>query len=414
MSVLDCLPDMSVPTPTPEDLLKQNRQLRRQVVDLTAAVGRLKETSDLYRIVADTAADAILCVDEQGEIIYANPSSKTLLGYSPASLIGKSLFDLIGEEHRHIPRRAVQSFLSTGEEPDNWSGMELNVISSDGSLIPVDVSFGEVRGEDGHYRFSGYLRDLRPRKKLEEQARERLSALAHANRLKSVGELASGLAHELNQPLSAICLYADLALTQARELTEETDPLLDGLETIVTQAQRAAQIISLLRELIRKNEPRRQPIDLNAAVQAVLHLLKSELETRRIQLTVRLADEQPQIDADRTQVEQIVLNLVQNAMDAMEDVLPAQRRIEIMSQATTDMVELHVVDSGCGLPEGGEQQVFENFFTTKAQGIGIGLGICRSIAEVHRGRILAENATPQGARFILQLPRHQDESGESV
>ncbi|MCG6155166.1 two-component system sensor histidine kinase NtrB [Rubinisphaera margarita] len=405
---------MSVPTPTPEELLQQNRQLRRQVVDLTAAVGRLKETSDLYRIVADTAADAILCVDEQGEIIYANPSSKTLLGYSPASLIGKSLFNLVSEEHRAIPKQAVESFLSTGEEPGNWSGMELDVISSDGTPVPVEVSFGEVRGEDGHYRFSGYLRDLRPRRKLEEQARERLSALAHANRLKSVGELASGLAHELNQPLSAICLYADLALTQARELTEDSAPLLDGLETIVTQAQRAAEIISILRELIRKNEPRRQPIDLNAAVQAVLHLLKSELETRRIQVTVQLSDEDPQIDADRTQVEQIVLNLLQNAMDAMEDVIPAQRTIQIISQVNDDLVELQIVDSGCGLPEDGEQQVFENFFTTKAQGIGIGLGICRSIAEMHRGRILAENASPQGARFTLQLPRHQDESGETA
>lgn len=411
MFALDSPTDMPSPTPTEEVLQQENRQLRQQLIDLSAAVSRLKETSDLYRIVADTAADAILCINEEDEIIYANPSTKTLLGHSPARLIGRRLTTLIPPEYHARHHKGFRQFISSGEKSIRWSGVELVVLHADGSHIPVEVSFGAVQGEDGHYRFSGFIRDSRPRKRLEKESRDRLAALAHANRLKSVGELASGLAHELNQPLSAVCLYADLALAQVEELKLEST-LRENLEMTVAQAERAADIIRILRELIRKNEPRREPVDLNSAINAVVQLMRSEIDSRSIQLHLQLSEIMPAIHADRTQIEQIVLNLIQNALEAISVDEKNERKISVQTEVIDSLAHVIVTDSGCGLPEGNEQQVFENFFSTKKEGLGIGLGICRSIAEMHQGQILARNHEPAGACFTLILPCHHKTSQE--
>jgi len=407
-SVVASMPLSDVPDHA--QLHAENETLRRQVLDLSAAVARLKETSDMYRMVADTAADAILCADEHLEVIYANPSAGELLQRAPARLVGKSLEKILIESDYHRLQTDFQQRTASGQSPLRWSDVELTVRTADEELIPVDVSFGAVRSPDGNYRVSLFMRDARPRKKLEEESRERQSALAHANRLKSVGELAAGLAHELNQPLSAVCLHADLTSNQLPE-TGVPAEVRENLEIIASQAERAAGIIAVLREMIRKNEPRQQPLDVNEAVHAVIRLLRSEIESRKIQLELNLASHLPQVSADRTQIEQILLNLLQNAAEA----IPAapetkRRRICLETRVEDGFVVADVCDTGPGLPADDPQRVFENFYTTKSSGLGIGLGICRSIATLHRGQMLTRNNADGGACFSLLLPAREEQN----
>jgi len=365
----------------------------------------------MYRIVADTAADMILCVNQDNEIIYANPSTLHLVGHKPASLIGKKLTALIPEAHQPDHIAGFERFLQTEVPSIRWSGVELTIVHKDGTEIPVEVSFGAVKGEDGQYRFTGFVRDSRPRKKLENESRERLAALTHANRLKSVGQLAAGLAHELNQPLSALCLHADFVLDSFTELDKRTQ-VSESLEAIVGQAERASRIIKVLREMIHETEITRAPVDLNRAVLAISQLMRAEVVAHNIRLELKLNEGRLFVLADVTHIEQVILNLVQNAVDAIQMRPQTEGKITIVTRPQGSMLIVEVIDSGVGLPPGNDSQVFNNFFTTKANGLGIGLGICQSIATMHHGQIVASNVDPQGACFSLSLPRFEHPSGE--
>lgn len=402
---------MSIPdAPDPASLQAENNSLKRQVFDLTAALGRLKETSDMYRMVADTAADAILCADGNLELVYANPSAGTLLKIAPARLVGKPFESILTPEDGRTLRQDLQQRMASALPSLRWSDVELTIVTAEEEQIPVDVSFGAVRSQDGHYRLTIFMRDARPRKRLEQESRERQSALAHANRLKSVGELAAGLAHELNQPLAAVCLHADLT---SNLLDNNGDPadIRENTEIIAHQAERAAGIIAVLREMIRKNEPRQRQLDANETVRSVIRLLNSELHSRRIQLELQLAEGLPPVLADRTQIEQILVNLLQNAAESIAAADSPERTIRVETRHSGQAIEFEVTDSGPGLPADDPSRVFENFYTTKSSGLGIGLGICRSIAAMHRGQMLARNVSTGGASFVLTLPQ-MEERGE--
>lgn len=399
---------MSLPdSPDPASLQAENNSLRRQVFDLTAALGRLKETSDMYRMVADTAADAILCADGNLELVYANPSAGTLLKIAPARLVGKPFEAILTPEGGNSLRQDLQQRMGSAGPSLRWSDVELTIVTAEEVQIPVDVSFGAVRSQDGHYRLTIFMRDARPRKRLEQESRERQSALAHANRLKSVGELAAGLAHELNQPLSAVCLHADLT---SNLLDNNGDPadIRENTEIIAHQAERAAGIIAVLREMIRKNEPRQRQLDANETVRSVIRLLNSELHSRRVQLELQLAEGLPPVLADRTQIEQILVNLLQNAAESIAAADTPERTIRVETRHSGQSIEFEVTDSGPGLPADDPSRVFENFYTTKSSGLGIGLGICKSIATMHRGQMLARNIPTGGASFVLTLPQMED------
>lgn len=237
--------------------------------------------------------------------------------------------------------------------------------------------------------------------------REQHEQLLSTSRMMSVGEMATTLAHELNQPLSAAVNYLS-SCEQIVNGEPENSRLRQGIHLAKRQTERAAQIIGSIREFVRSREPHRRNLDARALIQDVIELLRLEAEQYQVQVISAIPNDLPPVFADRVMIEQVLLNLIKNAMEAMHGVPPAHRRIRISARLDDDdMVEIRVIDQGCGLDENGMRQLFTPMYTTKPDGLGIGLAICRSIIEYHEGRLFAEpnHENGQGAALVFTVPR---------
>jgi signal transduction histidine kinase len=237
--------------------------------------------------------------------------------------------------------------------------------------------------------------------------REQHEQLLSTSRMMSVGEMATTLAHELNQPLSAAINYL-AGCEQIIHGEPEDNRLRQGIHQAKRQTERAAQIIGSIREFVRSREPHREKLDASALIQGVIELLRLEAEQYQVLIVSHIPDDLPPIFADRVMIEQVLLNLIKNAMEAMRETPPARRRIRISARLDyDDMVEISVTDQGCGIDENGMRQLFNPMYTTKPDGLGIGLAICRSIIEYHEGRLFAEPSPEngQGAALVFTVPR---------
>jgi PAS domain S-box-containing protein len=288
---------------------------------------------------------------------------------------------------------------------------------------PFEVEY-RLRRHDGEYRwvldvgkpryaangeFLGYIGsalDITDRKSAEESNR----ALAYVQRLASIGELTATIAHELKQPLSAIMSNTDAA----RELLKSPDPQLAEIEEIVSDIReanlRAKEVLDNVQNFLRKQETRMQPLDLNAAVSDVLPLVAGDARKRRTQIGTELAGDLPPVFGNKTQLQQVLINLIVNGMDAMANTPDGQRHIKIRTNARGGYVELAVTDCGSGILPGNLPRLFESFFTTRADGMGLGLAIARSIIEAHHGRIWAANNPGGGATFHFTVPTAQSQA----
>lgn len=243
------------------------------------------------------------------------------------------------------------------------------------------------------------------RRRAEATARQREADLARMGRLAVAGELATVLAHELNQPLAAVCLQADIAAhlagaTASPELTA-------ALDEVAEQSRRAAEIVRTIRRTVRKTEPERGPVDVNEAVRMVVRLLDWKARRAAVAVGVRIAESLPLTHGDRVQIEQIVFNLLQNAIEAVVTRGDGPRTVQVETASEGDLVCVRVRDTGVGLSD--PERVFERFYTTKPDGMGLGLAISRSAAEVHGGRLTAK-AVEGGAEFTLTLPVYREET----
>ncbi|MGB0721182.1 MAG: sensor histidine kinase [Gammaproteobacteria bacterium] len=247
-----------------------------------------------------------------------------------------------------------------------------------------------------------YATDITDKIQAEEQAAQHLAELAHAGRLSTMGEMATGLAHELNQPLAAIQNYLHGSILRLKR--DDLEAVLPALENAREQAARAGKIIQRLRELVRRQDPKRTEINLNDLVDGVLELLRRDIKRNEIHLTPVLDPELPLIRADRIQVEQVILNLVRNATEAVQARPEEERHIAITTGPCPKGVYLAVEDNGQGLPDDDLDQVFAAFFTTKREGMGMGLSISRTIIENHGGRLWAERSDEGNTRFEFTLP----------
>ena len=248
--------------------------------------------------------------------------------------------------------------------------------------------------------------DITARKQAEAKARNEHQLLTHLGRAAVLGELSGAFAHELNQPLTSILGNAEAGLRLLSRNSADLTEIRAILADIVQDDERAAQVIQRLRDLLRKGELQRQPVNLNTVIYEMLQLARSELITRNVCVTTDLDSYLPPIAADRIQVQQIILNLLMNACEAMTGVLPPERRLSFSTRlaSPSGCVEVAVEDSGCGIADGDLERIFQPFVTTKPHGMGLGLAICRSVAEAHHGRLWAENAASGGAVFRLSLP----------
>ena len=256
--------------------------------------------------------------------------------------------------------------------------------------------------------FLGYVGsavDITDRKNLEIEQLYQRNELAHLARVATLGELSGSLAHELTQPLTAILSNAQAAqgfLADGRSGIEELRGILDD---IVSEVRRAGEVIRRLRTLFRKGEVQREAISLNELAADVLKLMNSQLVNHDVRVHVELAEGLPLVDADRVQIQQVLINLILNAIDAMEETPIGDRRLTVSTMVRADNdVEVRVSDTGCGFPRGQSERLFEPFHTTKSQGIGLGLAVSRTIVAAHSGRLWAGNNSDSGACFYMTMP----------
>ena len=364
---------------------------------------RISESGERLRAILDTAVDAIVTIEESGVIESVNPAAELAFGYSRDELIGRNVSMLMPSPYREEHDRHIERYLRTGKARIVGIGREVEAQRKDGTVFPADLAVSEVR-LPGRRLFTGIIRDLTERREMEERARLRLESVAHTARMLELGEMCSGIVHEVNQPLTAIVSFAEACLRAVRGGRAEPALLEDTLGRVAGQGVHAAEIVSRLRGLVRKEESRRETFDLGEVIEETLQLVDHERRRRSIGVTVRCETGLPPVTADRVQIEQILLNLLRNAFHAVEGTR-CPRVWMRTGRSGTGRVRLVVEDSGPGLTPEQCERVFDTFYTTKPNGLGVGLAISRSLAESHGGRLWAESEEGRGARFELELPR---------
>ena len=305
--------------------------------------------------------------------------------------------ELVAPEHRELVSERIRS---------GYDGAyEHKALHKDGHIVDVEVHGRSVIRGSKSMRLTA-IRDITESKEARRLQRKHQEELAHAWRVNTMGEMASGLAHELNQPLCAVLNYANACLQMINRSNDIPDDFTAAVTAITTQAERAGKIIRRIRSLIAKRAPTQSAVDVNRVVADVVETERAEAEQQAIPIVTDLAENLPAVLADNVEIEEVILNLVRNAFDAMIDTPRDSRRVTIKTTLNTDdMIQLSVTDTGKGLPDVGPEGVFDFFFTTKDTGLGIGLSISRSIVESHKGKIWAAPRPDHGATFTFTLPK---------
>ncbi|WP_119419148.1 sensor histidine kinase [Desertibaculum subflavum] len=386
------------------EALRQNVERHRQSEALLA------ETAARLRVVLETDPDAIIVIDEQGLMESFSPAAKRLFGYSEAEVIGKNVKMLMPSPYRDNHDRYLERYRTTGERRIIGIGRVVVGQRKDGSTFPMELSVGEVAG--GQRRlFTGFVRDLTERQEAERRLHEMQQELLHVSRLSTMGQMASTLAHELNQPLAAVSNYVNASrhlLGTGRP--EDRDKIVQHMGKATEQIERAGQIIRRLRGFIGGTGAQRKPEDLNQTVEEASALALVGAKQRQIKFNLDPAPDLPPALIDRVQIQQVVLNLVRNAMEAMEEVTHRELTVST-ALGTPGWARVIVRDTGLGLSDGIREKLFQPFATTKATGMGLGLSICRSIIEAHGGVLEAGGEPGPGATFFFTVPL-MDEEGE--
>lgn len=321
------------------------------------------------------------------------PASAQRIVYLPSG--AQQLFS----ENERLPHSGVESYLAIPLSGSSGHVLGMMGVMDDKpmSARTPDLSILKI--------FAARAGAELERKRAEQKARQHEAELAHMARLNIMGEMAAGLAHELNQPLSAIVNYAHGCVRRLRSHGDSSAELLDVLEQVCTQAERAGEIIRRVRNFVRKQGPQRAPVDINALIGEVASFIESDVNRDRITLRFELTQGLAPVIADKIQIEQVVLNLLRNAIDAIKSAASYRRELILHTEPRGDgTVEVSVSDTGVGIPEDMMEHVFEPFVTTKRDGMGMGLSISRSIIDTHGGRLWTEPRVGGGAVFRFTLP----------
>ncbi|HSM22456.1 MAG TPA: ATP-binding protein, partial [Rubrivivax sp.] len=306
-------------------------------------------------------------------------------------------------EHIHAPDRdrveeVIRGALASGEDFD----VEYRIVAADGTL-----HWQSARGRADHgqgQRLLGVVSDITQRKQAEAETAQAHAALQHMTRVALLGQLSASIAHQLNQPLASILGNAEAAQMMLQRAPIDLVELRDICADIVAEDQRAAEVIRRLGALFRRSAPALSLLDVNALVRDTVELTRTNLLMRHVALATSLAPDLPPLEGDRVQLQQMLLNLIVNAADAMKTLPESERVMTISSALEAGMIRLCVTDRGPGIPAEAMVKLFEPFWTTKAEGMGIGLAVCRSIVAAHHGTLDVENAPEGGAAFCARLP----------
>ncbi|OYY47058.1 MAG: PAS domain-containing sensor histidine kinase [Rhodospirillales bacterium 24-66-33] len=364
------------------------------------------------RSILQTVPDAMIIIDERGRIESLSTTAERLFGYDADEACGRNVSLLMPSPYREQHDAYIERYLKTGERRIIGIGRIVVGQRKDGTTFPMHLTVGELRTGERHH-FTGFIRDLTDQQLTEDRLKELQSEVTHMSRFTALGEMASTLAHEINQPLTAISNY----LRGSRRLLERmegenVEMLRDAVSKAADQALRAGQIIRRLREFVARGESERRIESLPKLIEDASTLALVGAREHGIAVTFRLDPAADLVLADRIQIQQVLVNLMRNAIDVMSEG-GAVRRLDIATATgLEDQVEVTVADTGSGLAPEVARQLFQPFVTTKRKGMGLGLSICRTIVEAHGGKIWV-NSPPEGGtifHFTLRAAAHDREN----
>lgn len=357
--------------------------------------------------ILDTVPDAMVVIDERGIMQSFSSAAERLFGYTAPEVLGQNVRLLMPSPYREAHDSYLARYQHTGERRIIGIGRVVVGERKDGSTFPMELAVGEMKSADQRF-FTGFIRDLTERQKTEARLQELQSELVHISRLTAMGEMASTLAHELNQPLSAIANY----LKGSRRLLEnsaeeDAATVRDAMDKAAAQAMRAGEIIRRLRDFVARGESERAPENVRKLIEEASALALVGAKNLGVRTRFEFDPGADLVLVDKVQIQQVLINLMRNAIESMEGM--TIRELTVAARATgADLVTVDVSDTGTGIAPDIAAQLFQPFVTTKRDGMGVGLSICRTIIEAHGGQIWVEPNPAGGAIFHFTLRRVED------
>lgn len=357
-----------------------------------------------YTALLNATVDAVIVIDESGRIETFNRAAEEIFGYSADEVTGKNISELMPQPYQGQHNRFIKKYRDTGKAKIIGIDRETIARRKNGEVFPIELAVGEAVTGNVR-RFVGIVRDVTLRKDAEERIRQMGERLAYLGRVNTLGEMSAGIAHEINQPLAAIGAYAQACRRLLAEVDQVPEDVDEALTRIDLEAQRAGEVIHRLRALASQTKVYRRPVDCNSVLADACELAELDVRAHHLELARDFGEALPRVYADAIQIQQILLNLIRNGIDAMEVGHPAEPRILVRTElADAETVRISVTDYGCGISPEVADRLFDPFFTTKPSGLGVGLSISKSIIEAHGGTVGFEANPAGGAVFQFTLP----------
>jgi len=380
----------------------------RDITDETATGDAIHAREEHLQSILDTVPDAMVVIDAQGRITSFSAAAERLFGYTEGDLLGKNVSCLMPSPDRERHDGYIERYISTGERRIIGLGRIVVGLRRDGTTFPMELSIGEARFRD-HRVFTGFVRDLTERERNEFRLKELQSELIHVSRLSAMGTMASTLAHELNQPLSAVANYLEASRDLLSKYNDETLTMVQGaLDEAAQEALRAGSIVRRLRDFVAHGDTDKHIENLPRLIEDACGLALIGAREKGVRSFLELDPAASAVLADRVQVQQVLVNLIRNAIEAMSEV--TVRDLTIKTELLTNgMIRVSVCDTGPGIDPTILPKLFDAFVTSKADGMGLGLSICRTIVEAQGGRIWAEKGADCGTAFHFTLVQAEAE-----
>ncbi|MBO6758336.1 MAG: PAS domain S-box protein [Roseibium sp.] len=354
-----------------------------------------------FASVLDTAADGIVVINERAQVLAFNKACEKLFGYSASELLGGNVHKIMPADYAAEHDAYVKHYLDTGEKRIIGIGREVRGRHKDGTEFPIELSVGEASTPEGR-QFIGILRDLRPRRSVETKLAEAQAQLVHMTRISAMDEMGAAIAHELNQPLTALLLYLQ---TVARKVAAiDIDPAIENvISKAASEAERAGEIIQRMRQLVEKKDPEREEFDAGEFAADCIKLVQLGAGHDEALFELVVQPDLHKLSADPVQIRQVLVNLLRNAREAVSNA--EQKRITLEVSDAGEFLEFRICDTGPGVPPALRPELFRAFSGQKRKGLGLGLAISRSIAQNHGGDLqLEQGPADMGAVFVLRLP----------
>lgn len=388
-----------------DHLTKSNRILKKTIDELNHSRHQLLEREAKLNSILNASIEGIIVIDTVGTIVSVNAAAENIFGYGSEELIGYSVSQLmpitIRKKHDYYLQKYLRAFIPKAIRQIR----EVEGLHKDGFLVPLDMTIAEFP-LDGVQYYSGIVRDVSARKLQEQQEKEHLEKLAHVTRLGLMGEMASGIAHEVNQPLSAVVNYTQVCLQFIQNENPDLAKIGEIMHKANQQALKAGQIIHSMREFVKPRKIHRSTVDINALIYDAISIFESDFKQHLVAMRFELTKNLPHVYIDQVQIEQVILNLIRNSIDALKE-LPqfTQRQLSIETTLNDlNYVVVRVKDNGPGLTPFQRGKILTPFFTTKASGMGMGLSISRSLVEAHHGTLHFNSKEDKGTTFYFTLP----------